>query len=502
MQLEFSLHPRLPGLAWAASIRRDAVTIYHGSHLERGRDWLLDGSWAGNFEDGLPETDVDPFFGFALRATDGGLKIDCPTHLLERLFLLRHGDRLIVSPSVPFVLALGHAEVDPGYPDYMFDFMNINRQPALNCGSIPLADGRRLEFIVNRRVLISKDLEVRPESRNLARTFRSFGEYEEFLMRTLASLRDNAASKGRQAHRYGLRTTISSGYDSVAVSALAAEAGADGASTLISGEDSGDAVAAQLGLKVERVPRDHYLRQPGLPEAEFLATGFHAEDIVLSGAADFFRGHLVAFGIYGDAMWERSDPKAKGPELRMRFGSGCALNEFRWRVGYQMAPLVFAGGQGVTSVESISESKEMAPWRLRENYDRPIPRRIAETRGVSRESFALKKFGLFSVDFGPFSGVDVETILTPESRASFREFMLDAAPQRKLSTRLRRGALYSAYRAERFVGGRLKKLGVLKDPPDSFQPRHQVWPGASSFLFAWACSVMKDRYRAAGICNV
>lgn len=500
MQFLFCPNNALPAQSWAAVITGELVTIHHGLLLEHGEDWLVDGCWAGAFAGGLPQNDEDPFFAFALRDEGDSVRIDCPSHLLERLFLLRKGDRLIVSPSIPFVLALGKAELNPAYPDYVFDFLQSIRSKDQNCGSLPLADGRSLEFFSNRRLHISKNLDVRVVWRHMERTFRVFKEYEEFLIRNLHGLRDNAASPARRAGRYGLCSTISRGYDSVALSALAAEAGAKVAGTF-PGEDSGAEIGARLGLEVREIQCDAYLRKSGIPEAEFLATGFKGEDIVLSGGESLFKGNLVVVGMYGDVMWDRSRQDITTAEVRMRVGNGCALGEFRWRVGTLFAPIACCGAQSVVSVKALAESAEMKPWSLGETYDRPIPRRLAEERGVLRGTFADKKRGMFVMSFAPREEKDLEKLMTPEGHASFRDFVARQAWQRSLSLKLERQARYWAYRTERFVGRKLQDAGILKEMPNSFDPRHQVIPAAPSFLFPWAVEIMKQRY-AAGLAGV
>lgn len=42
-------------------------------------------------------------------------------------------------------------------------------------------------------------------------------------------------------------------------------------------------------------------------------------------------------------------------------------------------------------LSKIAKSEAMRPWRLNTEYDRPIPRRIAEEAGVPRELFGQKK---------------------------------------------------------------------------------------------------------------
>jgi len=45
----------------------------------------------------------------------------------------------------------------------------------------------------------------------------------------------------------------------------------------------------------------------------------------------------------------------------------------------------------IEDIVRISRSPEMASWRLNTDYDRPIPRRIAENAGVARHHFGMKK---------------------------------------------------------------------------------------------------------------
>jgi hypothetical protein len=51
----------------------------------------------------------------------------------------------------------------------------------------------------------------------------------------------------------------------------------------------------------------------------------------------------------------------------------------------------YIGGRSRADILQISESDEMAPWRLGVPYDRPIPRRLAEDAGVRRDMFGQRK---------------------------------------------------------------------------------------------------------------
>ena len=55
-------------------------------------------------------------------------------------------------------------------------------------------------------------------------------------------------------------------------------------------------------------------------------------------------------------------------------------------------PFILA--RNIRSIVAISRSDEMKPWSLRNDYDRPIARRIAESSGVPREAFGMQKKGV------------------------------------------------------------------------------------------------------------
>ena len=54
-----------------------------------------------------------------------------------------------------------------------------------------------------------------------------------------------------------------------------------------------------------------------------------------------------------------------------------------------MVPFILA--VNIKDVYAVSHSEEMHPWRLFNSYDRPIARRIAETAGIPRGAFGLRK---------------------------------------------------------------------------------------------------------------
>ena len=63
----------------------------------------------------------------------------------------------------------------------------------------------------------------------------------------------------------------------------------------------------------------------------------------------------------------------------------------RLDAGYVQVAVPFIGGRRRADIVHITESAEMDPWRLGTDYDRPIPRRLAEEAGVPRALFGQKK---------------------------------------------------------------------------------------------------------------
>ena len=61
--------------------------------------------------------------------------------------------------------------------------------------------------------------------------------------------------------------------------------------------------------------------------------------------------------------------------------------------GFINVPVPHIYARSLKDIVKISRSPEMKGWRLNTTYDRPIPRRIAESAGVKRELFGtMKKF--------------------------------------------------------------------------------------------------------------
>ena len=73
--------------------------------------------------------------------------------------------------------------------------------------------------------------------------------------------------------------------------------------------------------------------------------------------------------------------------------SEVGLSESHLHQGYIPVPMTSYGIRHWTDLFRISNSDEMKPWSIGGDYDRLIPRRILEEKGLPRESFGMKKYG-------------------------------------------------------------------------------------------------------------
>lgn len=90
-------------------------------------------------------------------------------------------------------------------------------------------------------------------------------------------------------------------------------------------------------------------------------------------------------GFHGGRVWDiHGHPDEL---LRSNDMSGASMNEFRLRVDFVHVPAPFIGAHRHPKIVEIGNSDAMKRWSIGTDYDRPIPRRIAEDAGVPRAAF-------------------------------------------------------------------------------------------------------------------
>lgn len=394
MAFEYRLVKTLPRLAWCAEIANGAPTVrvYHGPWVETRPTWFCEGAWSGAFDDG-DFVDCPIFCGSGGRIDGDGCTFATPTHTLEKLNIIRNGDRVIVSNSLPFALHQAGDELDARYLNYAWDVDSII-DGFIKCRKrIPTASGNHVRFVYHANIRVGADLSITESPKPAPEKPESFDQYKALLLDGMRGVNDNANAPSR-SQKYEPLATISTGYDSPACAALAAEAGCEQAMTFTVArrdfDDSGVDIGKALGLDTHGFDRTVYMQRDDLVEAEFIACGAAGQDVVLSVIEDLLPNRVLVTGFHGDKVWDRLLAH-QTPYIKRGDPSGISIAEFRLRVGFITLPVPFLGCVHHPAIHEISSSPAMTTWSVSNDYDRPIPRRLAEEAGVPRELFGQEK---------------------------------------------------------------------------------------------------------------
>jgi hypothetical protein len=311
-----------------------------------------------------------------------------------------------------------------------------------------------------------------------------FATYRDFLFGSARAVGENARAPGRR-HAVGLLATVSSGYDSPAAAVLAREAGACEAVTITQARrtpahmfnvnDSGAAIARQLGMTCRSYSRNQ--------------RSYPFEDALWASMGNVGDANLTIFeypqplcllfsGFAGDGLWDKNGEQIE--PLRRKDTSGARFSECRLELGVFNCSPVFWGCKNENQICALSTRREMLPWTLGADYDRPIPRRLVEEAGIRRGSFGLRKrLTSFSRKYG--------RPLSPELRPEFAEFM------EQRGVRAASGPVEAVSLMLRGVDA----LVLSKLPaPLRFSCREWITLPSPSMLFVWANERRKARYLA------
>ena len=394
MRFEFRVEPDWPPLAWLAKCPKGGgpVAVVHGRRVERATAWFCEAIWTGPYAAGdFDKTDLVFGSGGRLRA-DGAIFVSSGS-TVDRLQTLETRDAVWVSNSLACLLASLDGRVDPTYPGYFRDFKSVIRglrryKRILTTSAGPV----RLVYFSNLRW---DGQRVHEEEKALpVRDFSAFGRYRDFLASSLCQLAENMAAPER-AHPLALLGTISSGYDSATIAALARQAGLRDVMSFEQSrsgiDDTGREIAGALGLRLSTVSRSAWqsLRTPEIP---FLAADAKGEEVHYTAAEPLLAGRVLLTGFHGDELWDRvAWPLPLNADLVRSDQCGLSLTEYRLWAGFIHCPAPFMGARQFRAVNAISRSPELAAWDVGGAYTRPICRRILEEAGVRRHAFGMTK---------------------------------------------------------------------------------------------------------------
>jgi hypothetical protein len=475
-------------LAWIASCRvNETITVWHGSQVETRPDWFCEAVWPGPFDAGdFDQTDL--VAGTGGRFRNNSVVFVAPGNTVDRLLSLQTDKGVLVSNSLPCLMAVSGATIDPTYPRYYEDFTTIihglsayRRTLATSLGGIRITMFGFLTWDGHEAREITRE--------PIRRDFSSFGRYEQFVRENLSVLARNIADVGRK-QSYRFLATASSGYDSTAIAALARTAGCEEALCIdkdrFGDMENGEQVALHLGLHPIHVAREAW-RAPGGSEILFIASDGTSEAVSLASAATALAGRVLLTGYHGDKIWAK-DTKDLSEDIVRGDSSGLSLSEYRLWSGFIHCPITFWGVRQIRDINCLSNSEEMRPWDIPGGYSRPIPRRIVESAGVPREAFGMVKRA---------SAVAFTEFLSPPSLKAYRTWLaqhrIEWLKRGKLPPPLSKGYEQFAGRASDTVASALHKIPLLwrLGPQTSLDSPSRLRRHA----FAWAVSEISLRYR-------
>ena len=387
-----------------------AIKVFHGSSVECTDQWMVEGVWDGEFELGRFHRS-ECFFGSGIRIENGNVYFVASSAMTDRLFLVEHSGVITVSNSLIIMLAYTGAALDPNH-DYRNETMSILSGVSNYTRKFKVSHPEISEFqqVFYENIVIS-DGPIRFETRTKRIKIDSFEEYHGLLRECLFRIGENYADSARKVPLKAF-STISRGYDSTAVTSMVKDIGV---TTCFSSRkadswiptwfgsrssDDGTIAANVLGLDIEYL--DLVPSRVTEDEVYFLATNIakfweaSISELIFHSMARYIeencKAAVVFTAYHGDKIWDVNTPeKYLKDEIIRTSTDGLNLSEIRLKSGFINVVVPFILAPNIKDVYVVSRSEEMHPWRLFNSYDRPIARRIAETAGIPRGAFGLRK---------------------------------------------------------------------------------------------------------------
>lgn len=400
--------PQFPKLGWWADfdVSNDSLSALHGTSVELGDGFLVEGTWDGDYSLGEFHRS-EAFFGSGIRLEHGDVYFVASSAPIDRLFICRDGSHFLASNSLLIMLAQIDATLDPDL-DYRRETMSITEGIDSENNRFPIRH-KSIDYLTQ---FICKNAVVSNGSatfhrRDMTRSFDGFEHYFSELSGTLARIGANYTdpSRATNVRPFG---TLSTGYDSTAVTCLSREIGVKECFTYTGSwskrsmrDPAFDAGPIASALGVEMISLNSSGNRSAVDEQFMHAASRIGAQLKLLPLAAHIESHcssaVLFTGYFGDSVWGLN-PKASvvGRGLKRADVSGLDLSELRLKSGFVNLPVPFIFATNVESILAVSRSKEMAPWRLNTAYDRPIPRRILEEVGVDRHLFGMHKSAVFN----------------------------------------------------------------------------------------------------------
>ena len=409
MQIRYHRNLALPTLSWLceAQLPPTELIVHLGAGVEGADQFFVEGVWNGDFAAaGFDRTEC--FFGSGAVVRGDTVVFVPSAATTDWLYYQATPGRVVVSNSLPFLLASLGDSLDPHYRAY--DSFNDSIVEGIDRYERHLVTTRGTVRRLLFRNLVVDGRGAAEVDKPLPPAFVCYRDYHDYLDCNYALMARNARAT-RRASQLQVFSTQSRGYDTTAVNAIAARHGIDkvftctkakGKSGLANRDrgreqsDDGSEICRHLGLECIPIDRRRFEREFDEEYLYFASQHANQDANLLDINRHVNRPTILLTGILGEMWYMREHYDSRPvdyitPELRRWDLGGHGLTEARLSVGFIQVPVPYMGAQRRPDIFRISHSDEMAPWRLGTHYDRPIPRRIAEERGVPRDLFGQVK---------------------------------------------------------------------------------------------------------------
>lgn len=384
--------PAFPKLAWVAHQQisnTDTLRVWCGELVEAGGDYVVEGVWPGRFED--QDFDLsDLFYGSGVRVRRGEVLFVSSCSTLDRLWSFAQEDNIYCSNSLPALLGITGAKLLPGEPQYGSWVQSVVRGRTYQRDFAASKGALRVHYFQNIKLSSSGLTELAKPGTH--QSFGSFEGYSSFMYRTAEKIGDNARDPAR-VRPLSVLSTVSKGYDSPVATLLARSAGGRMAFTIRSARsvvprsDSGAEICSYLDMQCREFSGG---RSNMSDELWYWAANGTLQDMNFS-LFDFPAGPSVIFtGFNGDTVWE-SKGEMPADKLSRKDTTGLGFCEHRLAKGVIHCPVPYWGISRAHELRKLSRSPGMSKWSVGGDYDRPIPRRIAEEAGIPRAAFGQSK---------------------------------------------------------------------------------------------------------------
>jgi hypothetical protein len=485
---------KIPKLAWVAFVplKGGEIKITHGLFVEISDDWIVEGCWDAPYSEGNFHTSEN-FFGSGIRRSEDSVFFCSSMAMVDRLVYAKQQDQIIVSNSLVLLLSVTGAKLDLKH-DYYEECYGLLKGILKYPKEFRIIhpDIESFYQVFSSNLILNGD-GLHQVARSQPRRIKNYEQYLSLISQTLTSIKENSISHSRQ-YPMTIYSTLSSGYDSTAVTCLAKDIGMNTCFTTTPGSthkskdlEDGKRIADELNLNsVLLNPEDASVSEN---EVFFLAPTYEGCEVIFDRMTRYIedagKPAIVMTGYHGDKIWDRSSKgKYLSDEIIRGDTSGINLSEIRLKAGFINLAVPFLFSRSAGDIIGIADMSEMQPWQTNNDYDRPMPRRIAETHNIPGQWFGQKKQAVLSYYSKP---------INKKLRKDFISFLKNEVGITSMTL-----FLYEASEMFDYLHGRvLIKLMPhkrLKEVPWSL--RRFIFRKELNFrllMFIWACSCLQER---------